>query len=415
VTADLAAAADAPARPRGDNDAVAHPPDPIDEAAALAGSTAAAVRRVLAGPDGPLAVACTLALVAMIEATMYSDEPGPSIIANLFATVPLVLVRTRLALAAGLIAFGVLFALSDADGALTIAGVVGLVIVLYLFADRYRRRWSAVLAFPFLLNAIWPISGDDPGFPSVLLLVIVVAALALGDSRKQRGQAIAERDESRRAMLDTLDDQAAMGERARIARDLHDVVAHHISAIAVQAESARLTTKDLPEAARDHLESIAQTARDALNEMRSLLGVLREDADAEPARDPQPGLARLGELIDTARAAGTEVRLTMSGEAIPLPPGVDLCAYRIVQEALTNARRHAPGATVDVGIDYAADTLRLRVRDDGPGPAASGSHGLGVLGMRERALMVGGTLTVGPADGGGFVVEAELPVRSALA
>jgi signal transduction histidine kinase len=242
---------------------------------------------------------------------------------------------------------------------------------------------------------------------------VVVGALVLGDSRRQRGEAIAERDESLRAMADSLQDQAAMGERARIARDLHDVVAHHVSAIAVQAETARLTTTDLPEEGRKQFESIGQTARDALDEMRRLLGVLREDTNAEPARAPQPGLLQLGELVDTARAAGTTVRLTMSGEITQLVPGIDLCAYRILQEALTNARRHAPGATVDVEIVYSGDSLRLRVSDDGPGRATAEPDGHGLLGMRERALMVGGTLKAGPGHDGGFAVEAELPIGAA--
>ncbi len=243
--------------------------------------------------------------------------------------------------------------------------------------------------------------------------MVVVAAEALGDSRRQRGEAIAERDETRQAMVDTLQDQAAMGERARIARDLHDVVAHHVSAIAVQAESARLTTEGLPEEGRAQFEAIGQTARDALTEMRRLLGVLREDANTEVARDPQPGLVRLDELVETARAAGTPVRLTISGNVAAVPPGVDLCAYRILQEALTNVRRHAPGAPVDVELEYSTDMLRLRVRDHGTSTVPPDLDGHGLLGMRERAIMVGGTLTVGPADGGGFAVDAELPITGA--
>ena len=144
--------------------------------------------------------------------------------------------------------------------------------------------------------------------------------------------------------------------------------------------------------------------------MRRVLGVLRSDEGTEADREPQPGLARLDELVDTARATGTNVRVTQSGTPVQLPQGVDLCAYRILQEALTNARRHAPGATVDVEIAFSDDTLRLRVRDDGPGAAAGQVDGHGLLGMRERAIMVGGTLTVGPAEQGGFEVAAELPI-----
>jgi signal transduction histidine kinase len=385
--------------------------DPIDEVVDLVVRAGKAARRILAGPDGPLALALVLALVAMAEVTIYTDEVAPAMLANLLATLPLALARRHLAWAAGAIVFGVVLALSADARTLTIAGLLGLVTVLYLFAARYRRRWSVLLALPFLVNALAPFSGDYPGFSGVLLLMVVVAAEALGDSRRQRGQAIAERDETQRAMVDTLQDQAAMGERARIARDLHDVVAHHVSAIAIQAETARLTTEGLPDEGRAHLEAIGQTARDALGEMRRLLGVLRENADGEAERAPQPGLASLDDLIDTARAEGTPVRLTLSGEVASLPTGVDLCAYRILQEALTNARRHAPGARVDVELGYSEDVLRLRVRDYGPGPTEPDSDGQGLLGMRERAIMVGGTLSAGPADGGGFAVDAELPVQ----
>ena len=386
--------------------------DPIDELADLATRTAKDARRILAGPDGPLAFALGLAFVAMVEVTIYADQIETAMIGNLVATLPLALARRHVALATGAVVLGVILALGDGS-TLTIAALSSLVIAVYLFALSYGRRWSVLPALPFLANAIDPFSGADAGLPGVLLLVVVVVAAALGDSRRQRGEALAERDETRQAMVDTLQDQAAMGERARIARDLHDVVAHHVSAIAVQAESARLTTEGLPEEGRAHFESIGQTARDALTEMRRLLGVLRENADAEATRDPQPSLARLNELVETARAAGTPVTLTLHGSVATLSPGVDLCAYRILQEALTNVRRHAPGAAVDVELEYASDTLRLRVRDQGPGTEAPVLDGHGLLGMRERALMVGGTLSAEPADGGGFSVEAELPIKGA--
>jgi signal transduction histidine kinase len=390
------------------------PRDPIDELADVAIRSAKHARRVLAGPDGPLAFALVLGLLAMAEVTIYADDIGQAMVANLLATLPLALARRRLGLATGAIVMGVTVALGD-GGTLTFAALLGLVTVMYLFASRYGRRWSVLPALPFLANAIQPFSGENAGFPGVLLLMVVVGAAALGDSRRQQGEALAERDETRQAMVDTLQDQAAMGERARIARDLHDVVAHHVSAIAVQAESARLTTEGLPEDGRAHFEAIGQTARDALTEMRRLLGVLREDASAEAARDPQPSLARLTELVETARAAGTPVTLTLEGTVVTLPQGVDLCAYRILQEALTNVRRHAPGASVEVELEYTAEALRLRVRDHGPGADSPDLDGHGLVGMRERAIMVGGTLTAGPADGGGFAVEAVLPIPGAVA
>ena len=223
----------------------------------------------------------------------------------------------------------------------------------------------------------------------------------------------------------------ARGERARIARELHDVVAHHISMISVQAETARVTVPDLaPESAR-RLGEIGDTARAGLTEMRRLLGVLRSDADAdaEDERQPQPGLQQVTSLIEDSRtAAAGRVRLIVSGPVASLDPGVELTAYRIMQEALTNARRHAPGAAVDVELRYEQDMLTVRVRDNGPGPGPGGTHagtatghgagsghgaggGHGLLGMRERAATLGGTLRTGAAPGGGFLVLAELPAK----
>jgi signal transduction histidine kinase len=238
------------------------------------------------------------------------------------------------------------------------------------------------------------------------------------------------------ALADTLTEHTARGERARIARELHDVVAHHISMVAVQAETARLTTPGLPAAGAQRLTEIGDTARAGLAEMRRLLGVLRDDAEDAGAtvadRHPQPGLPQLAELVDAAReaAAGQSTRLILSGPVAEFDPGVELAAYRIVQEALTNARRHAPGAAVDVELRYGRDVLRLRIRDNGPGPSfaaspgaaadagagpsrAAGGHGL--LGMRERALAVGGSLRTGPGPGGGFCVVAELPAKPGVA
>ncbi|HTF11647.1 MAG TPA: histidine kinase, partial [Asanoa sp.] len=198
-------------------------------------------------------------------------------------------------------------------------------------------------------------------------------------------------------------------------RELHDVVAHHISMISVQAENGRLTTAGLPEAGAQRFLAIGGTARAALTEMRRLLGVLRSDADVGvPERRPQPGLRELTALLDEARdASGSGTRLILSGAPVSLDPGVELAAYRIVQEALTNARRHAPGAAVDVEITYGATALCLRIRDNGPGPAPGPAGGHGLSGMRERAAAVGGELRTGAGGAaGGFVVEAILPTSA---
>jgi signal transduction histidine kinase len=225
-----------------------------------------------------------------------------------------------------------------------------------------------------------------------------------------------EHSETRQDIADTLLEHTARGERVRISRELHDVVAHHISMIAVQAETARLTTPGLPDSGAKRLSAIGDTARTALTEMRRLLGVLREDEGGHPVADrrPQPGLAQLNELLDEARdVSEAGARLIISGWPALLDPGVEVAAYRIVQEALTNARRHAPGAAIDVELHFADDALLLRIRDNGPGPASDApAGGNGLLGMRERAAAVGGSLRMGAAATGGFLVEASLPVKA---
>ncbi|HEX5404986.1 MAG TPA: sensor histidine kinase [Pseudonocardiaceae bacterium] len=290
---------------------------------------------------------------------------------------------------------------------LTVAGGCAVSIVLYLAG---RRTVLAVgLAVPFLLLALV----SPAGVGAVLLASLAPAAALVGVARQAQGEAVVHRA-ARQAVAGTLLEHTARGERARIARELHDVVAHHISMIAVQAETARLTVPGLPTAGAQRLSEIGDTARAGLTEMRRLLGVLREDTETAD-RHPQPGLEQLNELLDDAREmSGAATRLIVAGPPVPLDPGVELAAYRIVQEALTNTRRHAAGAAVDVELHYTADALRLRIRDNGPGSrpsAPTGGHGL--TGMRERAVAVGGHLRTGHAAVGGFLVEATLPVAVA--
>jgi signal transduction histidine kinase len=277
------------------------------------------------------------------------------------------------------------------------------------------------LTVPFLILALvtGAGAGTETGVLTVVLAALVPAAAWAGVARRARAQALLH-TAATQAIAGTLVEHTARGERARIARELHDVVAHHISMIAVQAETARLTTPGMPTAGAQRLSEIGDTARAGLTEMRRLLGVLREDPQAEAAdRHPQPGLEQLSRLVDEAReSSGCGCRLIISGPPATIDPGVSLAAYRIAQEALTNARRHAPGAAVDVEVRYGDGELRLLIRDNGPGPAPAapgpgpglgltGGHGL--TGMRERAAAVGGELRAGAASVGGFFVEARLP------
>jgi signal transduction histidine kinase len=306
---------------------------------------------------------------------------------------------------------------------LTVAGLAAMLIVLYRFgrdgSGATRGQLLApVLGVPFLVAALaGSLSpGSYEGVLAVLAAALAPAAGLAGIAQRARVQAQAQ-SAARQVIADSLVEHTARGERARIARELHDVVAHHISMIAVQAETARLATPGMPDAGAQRLLEIGDRARDGLTEMRRLLGVLREDAQAAgPSSDrrPQPGLEQLNELLDEARqASGAGTRLIVSGPLVPLDPGVELAAYRIIQEGLTNARRHAPGAAVDVELRFTEDALRLRVRDNGPGPpVALGSRdGHGLTGMRERAAAAGGELQIGPAPGGGFLIEAALPAK----
>ena len=208
---------------------------------------------------------------------------------------------------------------------------------------------------------------------------------------------------------------AVVEERARIARELHDVVAHHVSVMVMQAGAERLALEgDRPRSA-EALSSIESTGREAMAEMRRLLDMLRED-DAELALAPQPSLDRIEGLVEHVRAAGLPVTLEIRGRRRAVPPGVDISGYRIVQEALTNALRHAGPARARVVLTYSDDSIEIDVRDDGLGAAAdAGDPGHGLAGMRERAAVFGGRLEAGPAAGGGYRVRTRLPLGGASA
>jgi signal transduction histidine kinase len=249
---------------------------------------------------------------------------------------------------------------------------------------------------------------NGPISATVLFTAAVIAVDNIGARlRAQNALAAqterAEEEQARRAVLE---------ERARIARELHDVVAHHMSLIAVRAETAPYRLADLPEPARAEFGSLSEVAREALAEMRRLLGVLRHDQPADLA--PQPELADLPSLVDSARQAGLSVELSAPAALGHVPPGVGICTYRIVQESLSNASQHAPGAAVTVSVSQDSGAVRLRVAN-GPGEAAAPSgngHGAGhgLTGMRERVALLGGSLSAGPSPDGGFVVSAVLPL-----
>jgi signal transduction histidine kinase len=248
--------------------------------------------------------------------------------------------------------------------------------------------------------------GSGPSASNVAIFVFFILG-AWGAGRLILNRA----EQAQLAYADTeqLARAAVADERARIARELHDVVAHSISIVAVQAGAAEELLDRDTERARAHLQAVRSTAREAMTEMRRVLDVLRED-DAPHA--PLPGLSRLDDLVTEARAAGVEVDVVEEGERPQLSAGLDLVVFRVVQEALTNVRKHAGGARASVRLRYARRALEIDVRDEGEGVASaqrSGGHGL--IGMRERVTLFGGTLEAGSADGGGFRVHAVLPLE----
>jgi signal transduction histidine kinase len=247
-----------------------------------------------------------------------------------------------------------------------------------------------------------------PASATVVFLAAAIATDSAG-SRLRTLRALAaqeQRAEAERAR------RAVLEERTRIARELHDVVAHHLSLIAVQAETAPYRLTGLPDPALAEFGSISEVARGALADMRRLLGVLRHDQPT--ALTPQPRLTDLPALVDAARKAGVAVELSVPAALGQVPSGVAVCAYRIVQESLSNAGQHAPGAAVTVSVGQSHRAVLLRVANgpgEGPGPAGNGHRpGHGLTGMRERVALLGGSLSAGPAPGGGFVVCAELPL-----
>jgi signal transduction histidine kinase len=394
-----------------------------------------ALRWLTAAPYAPAVTAAILAVLASAQAVSLAGAGSRSslgsgidtgnvqldlVLLSLIATLPIAAARTHLRSAAVIIAAANALSMAALHD-LTVAGVLAQLLVLYALGRAGFQLLAASLAVPFLLLALPAITHDggiSRGMSLALASLGPLAAWAGAAGRARRE--LAEHTQTRAGIEGTLLEHTARGERARISRELHDVVAHHISMIAVQAETARLTTPGLPADGAQRLSSIGDTARTALTEMRRLLGVLREDTSDVPAeREPQPGIYQLTELVDEARAVSeASTRLIISGWPEPLDPGTEVAAYRIVQEALTNARRHAPGAAVDVELRFGEDALWLRVRDNGPGPpeaGPAGGNGLpggnGLLGMRERAVAVGGTLRAGGSPAGGFVIEARLPAK----
>jgi signal transduction histidine kinase len=308
---------------------------------------------------------------------------------------------------------------------------IGVVIAVFS-VGAYAEPRRAVVGCALVLGWFWVGALQDNAShsgrrgPSDFVFVTVVfgGAWLLGRALRGRGLQAAELQQ-RAAQLEA-DQQAqaraaVAAERARIARELHDVIAHSVSVMVIQAGAAEQLLEDTPERARGPLEAVQDTGRQTIVELRRLLGILREDGQ-ELSLAPQPGLAGLGLLVEEISQAGLPVQLRVEGQPGRLPPGVELAAYRIIQEALTNTLRHAGPAHAEVLVRYQDHAVELEVLDDGRGPGrhdgAGGTSGHGLVGMRERVALYGGTLEAGPratttgTAGTGYVVRARLPTEA---
>lgn len=295
------------------------------------------------------------------------------------------------------------------------------VIAMYTVASCYeRRRWvtavgaaAATLALVGLLFA----ENDSAGVFVILYFSWAAAAGFLGDAARSRREYLEGLEERNRRLEEAHEEEArrrVAEERLRIARDLHDVVAHSLSSINIQASAGAHVAARHPEQAERALAEIKRASKEALDELRMALGTLRSSSDDETAPlAPQPSLARLEALVERTRKAGLRVDVEVRGSPVVLAGPVDAAAYRIVQEALTNTLRHANATHAVVSIVCASGSVHVEVVDDGNGAPAGGSHraGHGLVGMRERALALGGTVEVGAAAGGGFRVHAYLPAQ----
>ena len=355
--------------------------------ASLRRSVAASPRRTDA------VVAAALAAISVAQVLAFPIAPRAAGVAiALASTVPIAFRRPHpvAATVVGILPWGL-----ETDGYLVV-GYVAVLLLFYSLAAEVDdlRVVAAVAAFALALSVVTLVRIDEGIAEYLSSFLAVIAPCAVG-RLVRRERATAQRI-------------AVAEERARIARELHDVVAHGVSVIAVQADAAEAALEHDPARAGAPLRTIRGSAHEALGEMRRMLGVLREE-DEGSEHGPQPGLAQLPALLEHARSAGVPVELRVAGEPRPLSASLDLTAYRILQEALTNVRKHAPGAPAVVRLAWSPATLELGVRDAGPGSNGSeGGHGL--IGMQERVRIHGGRIHTGAPAGGGFEVIVQLPL-----
>ena len=374
------------------------------------------------------AVALALALTGQLELWAGSSD-GPraaAVVAALVATMPLLL-RRRFPFGAPAFLFAGVALVSLVSPAAVYGGTsftLFALILAFWAAGAQRERQPAVAGAAIGLAAVVVMlaTGGRGGVVrtgdvelslfvwSLIAVGLPLGAFALG-ARAQRAAELQERADRLEREREERTRAAVAAERARIARDLHDVIAHSVTVMTVQGGAARLLLDSDPARAREPLLVVEETGHQALADMRRLVGIVQDEPERAPALTPQPGLADLPALAEKLQRAGLPMDLVVHGEPETLTPGVELTAYRVVQEALTNALKHAGPATARVTVIYEPQALRLEISDDGPGTSSQQHGGQGLVGMRERVALYGGRLEVGPRVGGGFSVRARLPLE----
>ena len=366
---------------------------------------------------GDAALALVLACAATVELLVWGGTPDvPSLLLVLASTVPLAVRRTAPVVSFVSVQVG-LRLLTYADPGFdndSMAFVIAYFLSLFSVGRHATgvHAWLGAAGVMVSMGAFFSSEGSDPG-DVAFVLAVVGAPYAAGLTirlRRERETVLNARNEALRAEQEEVARRAVAEERSRIARELHDVVSHAISVTVLQARGARWQLGRSEEEVRRALDAIEQTNTAALGDMRRLLAVLR-DTDNDPATPlrPQPSLQHLDALAREVSSSGVPVSVKVEGVPAPVPPGVDLSAYRIIQEALTNVLKHAGSARATVRLDYGADALVVSIRDDGAGPPADTGGGHGLIGIRERVAVVGGEVTAGPCPDGGFEVRARLP------
>jgi signal transduction histidine kinase len=303
---------------------------------------------------------------------------------------------------------------NDTLATYTLGNFLGVLAATFLFGLLFERERSPIgLGIALGVASFVVVNDPRQGYGEIAWIAITfslvwLAGLAIGSQLKKAATAI-ERAEMLELGREAEARAAVAEERARIARELHDIVGHSVSVMTVQASAVRRLLREDQEREREALITVEETGRAALAEMRRLVGVLRRTEEA-PALVPQPSLEHVEKLVEQTREAGLPTRLMIEGEASPLPAGIDLTAYRLVQEGLTNALKHSRATYAEVHVRYANGTVELVVRDDGKGDGKGDGGGHGLVGMRERVAVVGGELAAGPRPDGGYELRARLPV-----